>query len=166
MKLKAVDYWVIGYSLFTSAVALTEGRRTEILDAIGKKIVAVCTQQPEPIQRHRSDVPKPLAAVLERMMAKDPDARFSTPAQVVDTGESSLFYYSYVTLTSLGLGDISPVTEAARALTVVEALMGQIYLVVLVARLVAMHIARRQAESAAEETEKLRDEIRQALEGR
>ena len=86
-----------------------------------------------------------------------------TPSQVVDTGDSSLFYYSYVTLTSLGLGDIAPVTEAARALTVVEGLLGQIYLVVLVARLVAMHIARRHAESSAAETEKLREEIRRAF---
>lgn len=89
-----------------------------------------------------------------------------TPAQVVETGDSSLFYYSFVTLTSLGIGDISPVTEAARALTVVEALIGQIYLVVLIARLVAMHIARRQSESAAEEAEKLREEIRRALKAR
>ena len=94
----------------------------------------------------------------------DPDV--FTPPQVVDTGDSSLFYYSFVTLTTLGIGDISPVSEAVRALTVVEALMGQIYLVVLIARLVAMHIARRQSESAAEEAGKLRAEIEQLLKGR
>ncbi len=94
----------------------------------------------------------------------DPDV--FTPPQAVETGESSLFYYSFVTLTSLGIGDISPVSEAVRALTVVEALMGQIYLVVLIARLVAMHIARRQTESAAEEAGKLRAEIEQLLKGR
>ncbi len=88
------------------------------------------------------------------------------PPQVVDTGDSALFYYSYVTLTSLGLGDISPATEATRALTVVEGLMGQIYLVVLIARLVALHITRRQSETAAEEAEQLRSEIRQMLDRR
>lgn len=92
------------------------------------------------------------------------DADVFTPPQAVETGESSLFYYSYATLTSLGIGDISPVSELARALTVVEALMGQIYLVVLIARLIAMHITRRQSESAAEEAEKLRGEIRRLLE--
>ncbi|NNC93094.1 MAG: two pore domain potassium channel family protein [Acidimicrobiia bacterium] len=61
------------------------------------------------------------------------------------------------------MGDISPVSEAARALTVVEALLGQIYLVVLIARLVAMHIARRQSESAAAEAGRLRAEIKQLL---
>jgi hypothetical protein len=92
------------------------------------------------------------------------DADAFIPPQVVDTGESALFYYSFIMLTSLGIGDISPVSEAARALTVVEALMGQIYLVVLIARLVAMHIARRQSESAAEEAGKLRAEIERLLE--
>ena len=85
------------------------------------------------------------------------------PPQRVESGDSSLFYYSFVTLTSLGLGDIAPVSETARALTVVEALMGQIYLVVLIARLVALHIARRQSESAAVEAEQLRAEVRRLL---
>jgi hypothetical protein len=85
------------------------------------------------------------------------------PPQIVDTGDSALFYYSYVTLTSLGLGDISPATEATRALTVVEGLMGQIYLVVLIARLIALHITRRQSETAAEEADQLRSEIREML---
>lgn len=87
------------------------------------------------------------------------------PEQVVETGDSSLFYYSFVTLTSLGIGDISPVSGVARALTVVEALLGQVYLVVLIARLVAMHITRRQSESAAEEAGKLRQEIRELVAG-
>lgn len=91
------------------------------------------------------------------------DATVFSPPQVVERGESSLFYYSFVVLTTLGLGDISPVSETARALTVVEALLGQIYLVVLIARLVAMHIARRQSESAAVENEKLRNEIRRLM---
>jgi hypothetical protein len=85
------------------------------------------------------------------------------PPQRVETGDSSLFYYSFVTLTTLGFGDISPITESARALTVIEALLGQVYLVVLIARLVAMHIARRQSERATVEAELLRQEIREML---
>lgn len=94
------------------------------------------------------------------------DSHAFLPAQIVETGESSLFYYSFVTLTSLGMGDIAPVSEAARALTVVETLMGQIYLVVLIARLVAMHITRRYAESAAAEAEQLRADLVHLLERR
>ena len=51
-------------------------------------------------------------------------------------------YFSVVTMTTLGYGDIVPVSPAARMLAVVQALMGQLYLVVLVARLVGLHISQ------------------------
>lgn len=50
-------------------------------------------------------------------------------------------YYSFVTLTTLGYGDFTPVSPAARTLSWLEAVTGQIYLTVLVARLVGLHIA-------------------------
>jgi hypothetical protein len=50
-------------------------------------------------------------------------------------------YFSMVTLTTLGFGDITPVGVAARMFTVLEAVIGQTYLVVLVARLVGMSIS-------------------------
>ena len=59
---------------------------------------------------------------------------------------SSCLYYSYVTLTTLGYGDVTPVTSVARSLSYVEALMGQLFLAVLVARLVGMHIAHSMKE--------------------
>ncbi len=52
-------------------------------------------------------------------------------------------YYSFVTITTLGYGDITPVTHQAGALTILEAIVGQIYLVVLVAFLVGMFVSRR-----------------------
>lgn len=51
------------------------------------------------------------------------------------------FYYSFVTMTTLGYGDIVPVTAAARGLATLQALVGQLYLAVLVARLVGLHVA-------------------------
>ncbi len=51
-------------------------------------------------------------------------------------------YYSFVTLTTLGYGDIVPLSPTARMFAVVEAITGQLYLVVLVARLVGLNIAR------------------------
>jgi len=48
-------------------------------------------------------------------------------------------YFSFVTLGTLGYGDIIPVYGPARALAVVEAIMGQMYLVVVVARLVSLY---------------------------
>ena len=53
-------------------------------------------------------------------------------------------YYSFVTLTTLGFGDIVPLTGPAYSLVILEALVGQIYLTVLVARLVGLHIAHSQ----------------------
>lgn len=49
---------------------------------------------------------------------------------------STAVYYSFVTLASLGYGDVLPVSDLARGLAVTEVVGGQLYLVVLVARLV------------------------------
>jgi len=53
-----------------------------------------------------------------------------------------LIYYSYVTLTTLGYGDVSPVTNLTMTMAYLEAILGQLYLAVLVARLVGMHVSR------------------------
>jgi len=50
-------------------------------------------------------------------------------------------YFSFVTMTTLGYGDITPVTENAQKLAWLEALIGQLYLAVMVAGLVAVHIS-------------------------
>jgi hypothetical protein len=52
-------------------------------------------------------------------------------------------YLSFVTITTLGYGDITPVTDKASALVIMEAVVGQIYMVVLIAWLVGMHVSRR-----------------------
>jgi hypothetical protein len=52
-----------------------------------------------------------------------------------------LRYFSFATLTTLGFGDILPRSPAARTLATLEAVTGQIYLTVLIARLVGLHIA-------------------------
>ena len=58
--------------------------------------------------------------------------------------QRDLFYYSYVTLATLGYGDINPVGPEARSLAITEAIVGQLYLVVLVAGLVGMSLSQRQ----------------------
>jgi hypothetical protein len=50
-------------------------------------------------------------------------------------------YYSFVTLTTMGYGDVTPVHPAARSLALMEALTGQLYPAVLLARLVSLHAA-------------------------
>ena len=60
---------------------------------------------------------------------------------VATAGE--LFYYSFVTLSTLGYGDMGPVSDYARSLAISEAVVGQLYLVVLVASLVGMYLSDR-----------------------
>jgi voltage-gated potassium channel len=52
-------------------------------------------------------------------------------------------YFSYVTLSTLGYGDITPLTPLATTCSYVEAIFGQLYLAILVARLVGLHISNR-----------------------
>jgi len=54
----------------------------------------------------------------------------------------SFIYYSFVTITTVGYGDIIPLTPPARSLALLEAVFGQIYLAVVIARLVGIHIAQ------------------------
>ena len=56
-------------------------------------------------------------------------------------------YYSFVTLTTLGYGDITPVRPIARNLAITEALTGQLYLAVMLARLVAMEVISWQEKA-------------------
>jgi Ion channel len=58
-------------------------------------------------------------------------------AGVTDATRSDFLYFSYVTLSTTGFGDLSPVTDIGRMLAVTEALIGQVYLVTVVAMIVA-----------------------------
>ncbi len=72
-----------------------------------------------------------------------PDAFvFNVPVEPDGMGYAML-YFSYVTLTTLGYGDIVPVSDLARSLAVVEALTGVLFLAVLISRLVGTYSARR-----------------------
>jgi hypothetical protein len=58
-----------------------------------------------------------------------------------------LLYYSYVTLSTLGYGDITPVSRAAQALSYLEAICGVMYVAVLVAALVGSYGNKRVAQA-------------------
>jgi Ion channel len=74
---------------------------------------------------------------------------FSLPAAI---------YYSFVTLTTLGYGDIVPRSEVGRGLAIMEAVAGQLYLAVMIARLVSLYAAgagkgnQREAQDGPEGT--------------
>lgn len=54
-------------------------------------------------------------------------------------------YFSFVTMTSLGYGDMAPISEMARTVAWVQAVLGQLYLAITVAALVGIHIAKDQS---------------------
>jgi hypothetical protein len=53
-------------------------------------------------------------------------------------------YFSFATLTTLGDGDIQPVSPIARSLAILEALFGQLYPAVMIARLISLEIVGRR----------------------
>jgi hypothetical protein len=57
------------------------------------------------------------------------------------------FYFSFITLTTVGYGDITPVSRAARWLAAMEAMTGSLYIAVLIARLVALYSSPRDRNS-------------------
>jgi hypothetical protein len=62
-------------------------------------------------------------------------------ARTASEGIGILSYFSFVTLTTLGYGEITPVTSVTRSLASLEAIIGQLYLTILVARLVGLHVS-------------------------
>jgi len=59
-------------------------------------------------------------------------------------GFHDFLYFSFVTLTTLGYGDITPVSSIAKSITVVIAMTGQLYLTILVAMLVGKYLGRTE----------------------
>jgi voltage-gated potassium channel len=77
--------------------------------------------------------------VLERLQ---PGSFAISTAETLE--EQNIFiYFSFVTITTLGYGDITPVTYLARSMAILEAVVGQLYLVVLVAWLVGMYVSKK-----------------------
>jgi hypothetical protein len=58
--------------------------------------------------------------------------------------ESHLFYFSFISLTSIGFGDIVAAHPMARMLVILEGVTGQLFPVILIARLVSLHLETKQ----------------------
>jgi len=55
---------------------------------------------------------------------------------------SNLVYFSFTTLTTTGYGDIAPVSQGARVMSVMESVVGQLYIAILISRLVSLEVAQ------------------------
>jgi voltage-gated potassium channel len=88
------------------------------------------------------------AAAYQAIVAVAPDS-FALPAVVDGAGrldfvEVQLVYFSFITLATLGYGDITPRLPLTQMLSVLEAVAGQFYVAVVVAWLVSVHAAQRR----------------------
>jgi hypothetical protein len=66
-------------------------------------------------------------------------------AGAIAAGSAPWTYFSFVTLSTMGYGDITPVAPVARSLATAEAITGQLYLAILISRLVALELESRRS---------------------
>jgi voltage-gated potassium channel Kch len=109
--------------------------------------------RPGPINLHRIQGAIAVYLMLAYIWARaykivalgDPGAfNISTASLSPQSLSHRLTYFSVVTLTTVGYGDIVPVSPVARALATLEALTGQLFPTVTLARLVSMELYYRQ----------------------
>jgi hypothetical protein len=88
-----------------------------------------------------------LWALLYQIVALSFPQAFRLPEEIISSRPEALLrqltYFSYITLTSTGYGDITPIHPLARLLAMFEALAGQLYLAITLARLVSLEIMHR-----------------------
>ena len=76
------------------------------------------------------------AQAYEILLLLDPSAIYFDPRSGTAIGPAELLYFSFVTMATVGYGDAFPASPAARALCVVESVIGVLYIAVHVARFV------------------------------
>ena len=86
----SVDIRADIYGLGATLYFMLAGHPPFPVGTVSQKLLWHRTKEPTPIQQIRPEVPDGLAALLARLMAKDPKARFQTPAQVAAELESWL----------------------------------------------------------------------------
>lgn len=68
-------------------------------------------------------------------------------AQTTTPSPGQYTYFSFITLTTVGYGDLSPASDVGRSMVMVEAIIGQVFLVTIVARVVSLLGEERRARS-------------------
>jgi hypothetical protein len=131
------------------SVALAIGREASILVMLllFAVVVAARAYRPGPVTHHR--IQGAIAVLLliglvwahayELLHLIHPEAFSGAVGNA--PGALTWIYYSFVTLTTMGYGDITPVHPIARSLAISEAVSGQIYIAVTLARLMALHVS-------------------------
>ena len=129
------------------ALAIGREASTLVMLLLFALIVAARSYRPGPVTHHRIQGAVAVLLLLGLVWANayellhliHPDA-FSGAAGNAP-GLQTWIYYSFVTLTTMGYGDITPVHPIARSLAISEAVTGQLYIAVTLARLMALHVS-------------------------
>jgi hypothetical protein len=129
------------------ALAIGREASTLALLLLSAMVVAARSYRPGPVTHHR--IQGAIAVLLliglvwanayELLYLIHPDAFSGAVGNA--PGLQTWIYYSFVTLTTTGYGDITPVHPIARSLAIFEALSGQLYIAVTLARLMALHVS-------------------------
>ncbi len=120
-------------------------------------LLAIVTAVHEVVETHAASINRVLGAICIFLLLGiifsmlyallhqfDPDAFRGVPEEIELLDSTTWIYYSFVTLTTLGYGDIVPLTSPARTLAYLEAIIGQFYIAILVAGLVGAYLADRR----------------------
>jgi voltage-gated potassium channel len=91
-----------------------------------------------------------LAYALLGQLAPDSFAFAANPHSSGRMDRFTAFYFSFVTLSTVGFGDVTPLSKLARTVAVMEAVTGTFYVAILIARLVAMYAPASRAGSKDE----------------
>ena len=81
---KAADIRADIYSLGCTLYFMLTGRKVFPSGSVGEKLAAHLEKTPDAIKVLRDDLPDELCAIVEKMMHKDPEQRYQTPAEVAD----------------------------------------------------------------------------------
>jgi ion channel len=79
--------------------------------------------------------------IYQIMLVFDPNAFHFNPTNFKNPTptDGDFFYYSLITLSTVGYGDVSPVAPIARSVSMIEAILGVMYVATMIARFVASH---------------------------
>lgn len=139
-----------------AAVADDDGLMAAVEVALAAGVLAVLVLLLRALVRERSVTLSTVAGVLSAylLIGLMFSGLYTATALVSDTAFDSttaplerfdLLYFSFITLATVGFGDITPVADIARALAMTEAVTGQLFLVTVVARVVSMLPGRARA---------------------
>ena len=125
---------IFSFYLMTTVIAFMEMARPSLID-LNKIIGSICVYLLVGIN---------WAFLYYFADVMQPDSFKGLAVTNIEMRLFELTYYSYVTLSTLGYGDITPVQPIVQTLAFLEALFGQFYIAILVAILVGTHISHHR----------------------